>query len=84
MAYHSYILTLDPCKTEFFEKISTKTPFPFETKKKEGLLYRFGDPDLILAEWDTWSEIVDSHFGSAMCKDGYLLNFYYSRDDDPT
>ena len=60
--------------------IATKNPFPFSTFK----LYRLSEHDLVLASWDKWGEIVDSHFGSAQCLHGYGVNFFYTRDDDDT
>ena len=59
--------------------MKTKDPFPFSDK-----LYRLGEPDLIVAEWNQWSEIVDSSLGDASCYKGYGITFHVSRDDDPT
>ena len=34
-----YVLTLDPCKQNFFEQISTKKPFPFKTQEANDIVY---------------------------------------------
>ena len=78
-AYCAVYLTSDPCKAALLQQMKTKNPFPFSDK-----LYRLNEADLVVADWNQWSEIVDSSLGDAQCYNGYGITFHVSRDDDPT
>ena len=59
--------------------MQTKVPFPFFDK-----IYRMSEPDLVIADWELWGEIVDSHIDSAQCLYGYGIQFYVSLDEGAT
>lgn len=57
-----YEVVLDPCLDSALRTMKTMTPFPFADK-----IYRLNEPDLEIAAWESWKEIVDSHLGNGVC-----------------